>query len=470
MDPRQEKKKKISPRSPLDVRYILIGLLFFVNPCVSVVDVLPDFVGAALVIAGFLHLAAIDDRARSAQKALWIYAFVDAGKAIAALMVRSVSGTTWDLVFTFVFGAAEAALFSYAMLKLFASVTYRASRLDCPEMLSGFSALTGLTVLCAVLKNLLPILPELTELTGNYGTVRLGVAGEQQISHFVYVALTVLNVLVVTAYAVGWWFYMRRYFVKLGRCGGFLSALHTQYMSEVGGKREVLTYRALKSAGIVIFAGLLFLLPLRLDGTDYLPDFVAGILLAIACLRLAGLLPRQTRRALVFSGIYTLFAAAEWAGELILKNSLSVDYDVGYYASASAILLRHPGQMSFYIAIIVLGVIKYIALAVFLFFFFRIFIPVIRDHTGVAFELSSAVSAEKDARIKKTLSRALYVLSALSFLSAGCGIFRRIVRMFSDAMLVEYIELLGVLPLCVLFIWFLAKLETGIDNKYYIER
>ncbi|MBQ9129512.1 MAG: hypothetical protein IJX59_01970, partial [Clostridia bacterium] len=60
---------------------------------------------------------------------------------------------------------------------------------------------------------------------------------------FVYKALTVLNLVVVTLYGFGWWIYMLRYFKTVGRQKDFLAALDEKYFAEVGSKHEVLTYR-----------------------------------------------------------------------------------------------------------------------------------------------------------------------------------------------------------------------------------
>ena len=297
MDQGQKKTKKVN--KPLSGALIAAGLFFMINPNVSVIDVLPDFIGALLILFGFLHFADIDERAMRARKALGIFAAVNAAKCLSILLLLDADGTVWSLIFTFVFGGAEAALFAYGMCTLFAGITYRAQRLDCPPMLRGFSALNGMTILVAVLKNLLVILPELTKLTSDYGDVNFGAVGAGGTAHFIYTALTIFNIAVVTLYGIGWWVYTLRYFRALDRQNGFLEKLQEQYVSEVGSKPQVRTYRALKTAGVLSFAALVFLLPLHLDGIDYLPDYVAGALFALALLRMRALYPRETRRALI---------------------------------------------------------------------------------------------------------------------------------------------------------------------------
>lgn len=461
---------KLMPRKPVDIRWILAGLLFFINPNVSVLDVLPDFVGAALVIAGFMHLAEIDERAKSAQKALMILAFVNGIRCLSLLLLTESDGTVWPLIFTFVFGAGEATLFIYGMLKLYAGITYQAMRRDCPAVYTGFTALNGLTALVAVLKGLLCFLPELTELTSDFGTVDSNSSGNVQISEFVYTVLTTINVVVVLLYSVGWWAYILKFFKTVGKSGNFLQKVEEIYFEEVGSKHQVLTYRALKDADKLFLVGLIFLFPLRLDGTDLLPDFVAAALLLLAVLRLKNLYPREGRRALILGGVYALLATGEWIGEMIFNSGMVIDYDSGYYTSVSTVLLRHPEKLTGYFILVGVSVFKYIVLALFLFMICRLFSPVISEHTGTAYELSGEMSAKKSKEIRRKLRAFRTALTVLSFFCAGAGIVHRLFRMFLDSMAVQYVEIAAVLVLLVAFLAFLSKLEEGIDNKYYMAK
>ena len=69
-----EQTKKEKMRKTVNCSLMIAGLFFFLNPNYGVLDVLPDFIGAALLLLGFLHFADIDDRAQSAKKALLILA------------------------------------------------------------------------------------------------------------------------------------------------------------------------------------------------------------------------------------------------------------------------------------------------------------------------------------------------------------------------------------------------------------
>lgn len=487
---------------PINSLLIIIGTFFFFNPNLVVLDILPDFIGAILIISGFLHLADIEDRAKDAQKALVILAIVNAAKMLTMFVLHNNEGQVWGLIFTFCFGLGEGALFAYGMGKLFSAITYQAMRHTCLPLYEGFSSLLPLTVLIAILKNLLVMLPELTSLSTDYGFIENIAGNEEQVLSFVYKALTVLNLVVVTLYGFGWWVYMLRYFKTVGRQKDFLAALDEKYFAEVGSKHEVLTYRALKTAGLLFTLGLVLLLPLRLDGNDILPDFAAGILLLLGVLRLHRLYKKRAAGALIAGGLYTVAAATEWVWELIFNLRLDIKDGVGYYDSVSAILLRHPKYLPSWFGICAVSILKYLLLAVFLFFLYRVFSAIIREHTGASTELAPELGVRKTAAIQKNLAGWLTALRTVTLLAALSGGLSRALRMFpemgisktvaalfsllpnegvlgvisrfmergSDATLLEYLDPFFVGLLLVFFLVFHSKLSEGIDNKYYCAR
>ena len=487
---------------PINSLLIIIGTFFFFNPNLVVLDILPDFIGAILIIAGFLHLADIEDRAKDAQKALVILAIVNGAKMLTMFVLHNNEGQVWGLIFTFCFGLGEGALFVYGMGKLFSAITYQAMRHTCLPLYEGFSSLLPLTVLIAILKNLLVMLPELTSLSTDYGFIENIAGNEAQVAQFVYKALTVLNFVVVTLYGFGWWIYMLRYFKTVGKQRAFLEALDQKYFVEVGSRHEVLTYRALKTAGLLFTLGLILLLPLRLDGNDVLPDFAAGMLILLGVLRLFTLYKKRAAGALIAGGLYTAVAAVEWVWELLFNMQMDVKDGVGYYDSVAATLLRHPKYLPSWFGVCGVSILKSVLLVVFLFFLCRIFAAIIRDHTGASTELAEELSVRKTAQIRKGLNKKLNLLRGVTLLAGGAQIFARIFRMFpeigfskflmmlvgglprtgipgvivqlvercSDAMLFEYLAPVVLGLLLIVFLAFHSALRDGIDNKYYCDR
>ena len=68
------------------IGYILAGLLFFVNPNILVVDFLPDFIGAILILYGLAHAAEIDERIRQTRKTLYLLLTVAVGRFLCTFL------------------------------------------------------------------------------------------------------------------------------------------------------------------------------------------------------------------------------------------------------------------------------------------------------------------------------------------------------------------------------------------------
>ena len=56
----------------MNIKYILIGLFFLINPNIEVFDIFPDFIGLILIMKGLSHLSATDEKAGMARKNLLI--------------------------------------------------------------------------------------------------------------------------------------------------------------------------------------------------------------------------------------------------------------------------------------------------------------------------------------------------------------------------------------------------------------
>ena len=461
--------KLLSKSSPINHVLVLIGLAFFANPNYMVIDILPDFIGALLVVLGTYKLAEIDSRAAQARKSLLILALVNTAKWLTLFFPHdNGSGQVWMLVFTLCFGLGEGILFAYGMAKLFEGIGYQGMRLDCTPVYGGFTALTGLTVLISILKNLLVMLPELTRLTGQQGDVTAGAADRAAVAEFLYTILTVVNLLVVTAYGIGWWLYMLRYFKTVGKEKNFLARLDEHYRDEVADKHEILTYRSLKIATTLFILALLLLAPLRLSGTDVLPDFAAALLFGAGIVFLYDLYPKVCKKALVFCGMYFLTALAEWCYILWFYNSVTVNPEVDFYDAMATVLLHYPEKLPFFFVMVGLGILNCIAWALFLFFFVKIFPPMIAEHTGSMYEGRNGTGSQKGEAVRRGLGRWIRTLSVLSFVTPATGAVYRAFRLLSGSKLIEYTEWIGVLILFAVFAVFLYKLQTAIDDKYYM--
>ena len=122
---------------------IFVGLLFFCNPTFSAIDVLPDFIGCALLFLGLFRLSRVYPPFADVGKRFLKLAVVDIAKDLLLLFIFA-DGTAAEkptAILTTAFGAAALELFFLlpAVSALFDEMTTLAMRHNCaPLYRSGF--------------------------------------------------------------------------------------------------------------------------------------------------------------------------------------------------------------------------------------------------------------------------------------------------------------------------------------------
>ena len=149
------------------IGYILAGFLFFVNPNILVVDLLPDFIGAILLLYGLSHAAEIDERITRTRKTLYQLMYAGIGRFLCTFLIPIIDAKeyTWFLVFAFCFGLLEAYLFCKAMFSLDSGLTFLSlASKDAKIYQETGGPAIGMTVIFTVVKTVFSSLPTLTYL------------------------------------------------------------------------------------------------------------------------------------------------------------------------------------------------------------------------------------------------------------------------------------------------------------------
>lgn len=88
---------------------VCLGFLFFLNPCVGTVDIMPDFVGALLILYGTKKISFVSDRVEGVLPKLWGMVAVSIVKTVLMLFSGSFGGST-QVLLTFAFSVVEGIL------------------------------------------------------------------------------------------------------------------------------------------------------------------------------------------------------------------------------------------------------------------------------------------------------------------------------------------------------------------------
>lgn len=448
----------------MNVKYIIIGLIFLINPNIEVVDILPDFIGTILIILGINKFADINERGAAAKKALLICTYLNALKCLSILtfLIISTSEMTWMLVFTMCFGLGEAALLCYAFFQLAEGISYTAMLSDKPEIFNRTTAFFGLTTAFICVRTIMSIFPELVYLNTDYGTVEsIPINWE-----FVTLMLYALNVLVVTSFGIVWYINSRSFFKIIRNEKDYLFDLDKQYMDEVGSNRSLLTYRGFKTASLLILVGVLLLITVRLDGIDLLPDFIGAALFFISALRLKKLYPKICKKIMISSAIYFLLAAGEWLCWFWFSTThYTTD---GALMSFSAVIetmfFSNPDVYTQYILLTVFSFIKTLGAGCCLVTIIPCLKAIIKEHTGAIAELRSEVTERKTASIHKKLFILLKVFICGFVVSALLDPIS--VMLCFDLPIFNFVAA-AVSLIYAVYVWiFNLKLIESIENKY----
>lgn len=455
----------------MQIGYLIAGLLFFCNPNFEIIDLFPDFIGCALFLFGIRRLSAITERGKAAAKDFRVLLGLNLLQTLSCLLffLLSESEMTWMLTLTACFGVAEAVFFCRGMALLDEAITYSAMQGNFEEVYADRqrSSLTGYAIFFGIAKCLFALLPTLTFLATDYGDVGLVETDRS----FLFKLLQGTNLVLVAIFGVFLAVLGCRCYRALGKESAFLRYLDERYDEQIVRAPGVLTYKHLRLGGALLFLGMLFLLPLRLDGVDFLPDFVAAALMIACALLLRREYPKEAEPAIIAGGVFALFALAEWVVNLLLlfRSGFSIlgEQRLSYAVFLDQYLYHDAGAYNVFLTVCALTVLKSLTLCLSLFLLYKIFARIIGEHTGSAEGIRAETVAANTERVRGHLRRFLTALEILTVFAAVCAVAAQF--LFLQKAPWWLLEFSGAAILAVTGRIFTYSLQNAVDDKYYFD-
>ena len=271
-----EKKLKLL-QSPL----IAVGLLFLINPTVSLFDILPDFIGYILIWFGLSELARMDDRLTLASQKLLYLAGLSFLRLIAAVATLGYDSST-IMMFCFVFAIAECVLIAALLGDLFDGLDYVLERFGGFAALSEQSNTRFLTSVFFFSKIALGFIPELSaifELRAYYDIDKSPV-WKDLAGYKPYEIL--LFGLIILVLGIFWYRGMLVYFRAIRHDTQFMTNAGDRYAEVFALDPSYDDRIKRRFAGYCVTAGFVFWLDLTLDGKPLLPAGIGTLLLFAA--------------------------------------------------------------------------------------------------------------------------------------------------------------------------------------------
>ncbi len=454
------KEKKI-----ISLPLICVAALFLFNPNVTVIDLLPDFVGYILLCAAVSRLADIHEKIGEAYVAFRKMIFIDGAKWLAVIWVFGMTvpseRNTSLLLWTFVFAVLEMIFLLPAYSKFFDGITQIGYLYPNRAVFgergrrSNTDKIKVFTFIFISVKAILCFLPELADLTNASYDESMGAT----VNLYRYIGL-LRSMAFIPVFIVGlvWLFCIITYFSRIAKDREFMEAITKKYINDVVPKTGLFVRRNFSTFMLIAVIAICLTVDIRIEDNNILPDFIAAAFFIIA-FAFIGKYNGQKIKDWIFSSLsFTCFSILASACEYIFFSQ--------YYYGA---IIKSDEARNLYILVVALNIIKSGALFWLLYDLYRALMKTVKQHTGyvVGMERSEDKEAKMIAdvhyELRKELIRAL-VFAALYIVSDICF-----------DILAPRVDFMGLINIvfavaCVgFFIKAFSTVQNAIDTKYMLE-
>ena len=276
---------EVSLAKKMGIGSLIASAVFFFNPCINIIDPLPDFFGVVLLINGLRKWGdlcpGMSDAIQGLMKLRWLMLL----KMLFMALVPIVDDT-YVLIFTFGFAILELIYMLPAIGRIFDGFEYFGTRFNGRSVYRDYKNVRTLTYMFFVGKSILVVLPELCSLS-SYEYSGYVTAGVQiDFARYKYPLLGV-GIFLTALTGILWLVSIIPYWKRIGNDKEFMKRVSDQYDLEVGNDIGLAFRRALYTVLALITAAPVFFLNMWFDGMNVIPNFLGGLLLVAAMWKLS---------------------------------------------------------------------------------------------------------------------------------------------------------------------------------------
>ena len=370
-----------------------IAFVFIFNPNVSVVDVLPDFLGYIILSLSLVKLSFVCDGLADARRAFERMILIDGAKILALLWVFGIEVSSERsssmLLWSFVFGVLEIAFLMPAFCKLFDGLSelgnfHANTSIHGSRRVGGHSytdKLKKLTVFFVIFKAVMALLPELADLTN---------ASYDETSAFfdmyryigVMRGLCFVPVLIV---GIVWLSRSICYFSRIKADTALTDSVERAYREKVIPKDGLFAIRNVKIATWFFVVSAILTIDFKIDGVNIFPDILVVGFMIFALLYFYKSTKISVMPCAVALGAYGISAVLCEFADTYFHNNYT------YHA-----IDKSDEAFSWYIAYVASVAIKGILFVVMLVILVNLIRKIIVKHTG--FVLGKEINSEGESK------------------------------------------------------------------------
>ena len=326
---------------------VLIGCFFLFDPYISVVDILPDFIGYALICIGLSRLRDMNDRLGTAYK--WMMRLMLLGMARTVSLVWAFSvGQDNVAVSILIVGFALAVLDVIALIPAWnnltngwfdlgtrldgAAITAKAGRQE--ARVSITERIGRDTVCLLILKEVLAVLPEFAALAA------IREDGDVSMNWYTYISLfRTAAIFIAAVIGIAWLVKVIVYASRVRKDICFWNSLREAYEQVRMTSSHVSICRKIRIGTICVALGGIASIDFHVDGMDVLPGVLAGVLFLVGAVILRSCVDKRAWLPVVVgSVVYVPISICMW---LVRRN-----FEVNLTAAAA--LRSEEARSTFY--------------------------------------------------------------------------------------------------------------------------
>ena len=400
--------------------WILAAFLFLFNPNVNIVDVLPDFVGYAILLAALSRLSSLNGEIALSHRGFLYAAIADLAKFVCIFLVFSsqnpVEQNTLLLLCSFAFAVIELVILIPAYSRLFGGLIGLGYKYSNTSVLGYKTArqrknftekIRSFTLFFLVFKVLAYTLPEFAVLsTHTYDDTSRVL--------YIYDFIGLLrSFAIVASLVVGvvWLFKIRGYFVRVRKDSAFSEALADDYKVNVLPRTSLFVRREVKLMSLFFVVAALLCIDFRIEGFNLIFDTLAAVFLLLSAFAIKKHIG-GVRKSMIAFAVYAVAS--------ILAIIFEFRFFGEHYYSA---IWRDDAAFSSYCVMLVFSVIDALGFLAAAWGMSSMLLRIVNDHTGFAVPSANLNVEDKIKRVHGELKKKIYLFLGVAVLAGAADIF-----------------------------------------------
>ena len=375
----------------MGLQYLIIGCFFLLNPYFSIIDIIPDFIGCIFLLKGLSKLTKISLAFEDAYRQFRNLLLLTLARMFTIPLITDTK-EVWPLIIVFCAGLGEAFFAIRGFVQLFDGFN---STSDSPAnaLYIGWKEARQFTVIFLIARQVLCILPELSMLSSqDIGIVTPD--GIQSMANYRWL-FTGCAMLLCLVIGIAWFMQIRKYLKGIVGDEHYQAHLAKLYEERYINISPVFISANLKTALILLTAGVILSLELIFDGVNYLPHLLGAVFIALGASKLANLTagaPKSARKVSKLAWIYGIVSLPRMVFSMIFTYRIFGDYlnseqetlQVPYSVILQEYLARDFDTIYSMVALVVLSVLEAVLMILLVSSLYQMLREVVKAHTRLS--------------------------------------------------------------------------------------